>query len=198
MRICKAVVGISCLIVLVLLVYWKLPSEFRPSFYELSVIVGGVLGICLAWWRCRTADKNFKQERYRIGSELLDMDRPYAARVAGAAILAELAKEDPNQYDATVMKAFEAYLAFPPVYSGQIGCHKRGKVDYKSRDTEEVVRAINARTTRQRKRYCVVLPKFAPFTVTENGGVEGNPEHADYKEWEKAEGKRPMYGNYIR
>ena len=195
MRIRNAVLVIfACLILSGLTIaYWNFKSPVRHEFYEYMIIIGGLVGIIFAYWRCKTADENFKQDRYRIGSELLDMHGPYAARVAGAATLAALAKKDPSQYDARVMKAFEAYLAFPPVYGGQIGGHQKGKVDYKSRDTEEVVRAINARTRRQRKRYRVVLPQFSPFIVTRNGDVKGNPKHPDYQEWEKVEGQAPTY-----
>ena len=195
MRGRDVVVAIFAFLLLLLLTiaYWKCPSANRHEIYEFAVIVGGILGIVFAYWRCRTADDNLNHERFRVGSEMLKMDGPYAARVEGAAILSGLAKKDPSRYDVTVMKTFEAYLAFPPAYGSDIGAHKEGEVDFMSSDIVEVVRTINARIPRQRRRYKLDLPGFAPFLVLEDGKVGANPDHAGYKKWMEVERKAPEY-----
>ena len=119
----RAVVCIAGLVISSLtVVYWVCPSQAHRQVYEFTLLVGGVIGLLFAYWRCHTADKNRKQEQYRIGSALLDLrNRHYVERVAGAARLSDLVKEDPKQYDVRVMKAFEAFLAFPPGFGCQIG-----------------------------------------------------------------------------
>ena len=114
-------------------------------------------------------------------------------RVAGAATLADLAKKDPKNYDATVMKAFETFLTYPPKFSGPLGRHKKGEIDYHSRDTQEIVKAINARTQKQRARYRIQLPLRAPFLVTDNDDVKADPMHPDFDKWATAEGTPPSY-----
>lgn len=181
------------ILLLLTIAYWACPSADRHDIYEFAVMVGGILGILFAYWRCRTADDNLNHERFRVGSEMLKIDMPYASRVEGVAVLSGLAKNDPRRYDKTAMKVFEAYLAFPPNYGSDLGDHERGKVDFASRDTVEVVRAINARTQRQRKQYRLELPSFAPFIVLRDGDVDANPEHPDYIDWKRIEGKAPEY-----
>ena len=189
----------AALIILFLTVaYWICPLQTHRKLYEFSLLMGGIIGLLFAYWRCHTADENRKQEQYRIASELLDMNKShYAERVAGAATLSDLVNSDPKQYGIRVMKTFEAFLEFPPSFGGEIpgqeGAHLEGQVDYKSRDTEEIVNTINTRTPKQRKRYRIVLRHFAPFAVTEKGDVEPNPKHKDYENWVKAEGQRPIY-----
>lgn len=178
--------------------WWLWPFHPHRELSELSLLIGGLLGLSFAYWRCHTADENRRQEQYRIASELLDMKKShYAARVAGAATLTDLLKEDPDQYDVRIMKTFEAFLEFPPQFGGSVpgtnGIHPTGTVDYMSRDTEEVVRTISTRTKRQRKRYRIALRHFAPFTVTEDGNVTPNFQHADYKTWMAVEGEPPTY-----
>ena len=174
--------------------YWIACPQYRKEIYQFTLLLGGAFGLVFAFWRCITADNSLKQERYRIGSELLDTKHnDYAARVAGVTTLAALAREDLKNYDTIVMKAFEAFLAFPPGFGSPIGDHKKGDIDYKSRDTEEIVKAINFRTRKQRDGYRIKLPCYAPFVVTDTGDVEANPEHSSYLSWKEAEGQPPSY-----
>lgn len=179
---------------------WPPPENER--FRDSVLLVGGTFGLWFGCWRCITADENLKQERYRIGSELLNWkNHDYVSRVAGAATLAELARTDPKNYDAKVMKAFEAFLTFPPKFGSQIEKHREGEIDYESQDTVEIVRAINERTRGQRGRYRISLPRRAPFLVVDSDNedghkpdnVEPNPHHPDYRKWIEATDKPPAY-----
>ena len=169
--------------------YWDW-SHLRTDIYQFTLMVGGAFALGLAYWRSSTADSNLKQDQFRIGSELLDTRSPYVSRVAGAAILAQLVKEDPDNYHIIVMKAFEGFLEYPPRYGS--GKERAGKIDFLSRDTLEVVRAINTRSKKLRELYCLELPcsEYAPFMINGNGDVEPNYVHKDFdayiqEQWEK-------------
>ncbi len=75
------------------------------------------------------------------------------------------------------MRAFEAFLSFPPRYGKN--AEKEGQVDYTSRDTVAVVQTINKRSRKQREAYPITLPPNRPFRVTENSDVERNPDYDD-------------------
>ena len=157
-------------------------TDIAQIIYQAVIVVGAPLGLWLAYRRCRTADHNLEQEKFRIGSELLDIERrDYAARVAGAAILAELSKENPEKYTRLAMKAFEAFLEFPPRFGH--GHFLANRTDYGSRDALEIVRAINRRSRREKAAYpSISLSERSPFRIQDDK-VTGDPDHEDGRHW---------------
>ena len=142
-----------------------------------------VAGAVLTW---RSAQKTLKHKQYETAAaQLRGVSTPgswnYVTRTAAIATLAKLAKDHPNDYDEPVMRAFEAFLSFPPRY-GQ-NAKKQGKVDYTSRDTVAITDTINERpkgwwTWRGwQKAYAIDLPPCRPFRVTRDGKVEPNPDY---------------------
>ena len=180
------------------LVLWVCRDDNSLGLPNAALTIVGISGLFFAYWRCYTADENRKQEQYRIASELLGMkDRPFAASVAGAATLADLMRDDPVQYEDRVMRMFEAFLEFPPVFGGELqgmeDKHLRGHVDYRSRDTVVIVEAMNARARESRLQKRAELRSSAPFRVTGCGLIAANPKHEDHLNWIRADGTPPTY-----
>ena len=68
-------------------------------------VVGGVVGLCFAAWRCVTADRNLLRERCQMGMELLSLNpKRYTARVAGASILSDILNDRSNKYDGAILR----------------------------------------------------------------------------------------------
>ena len=160
---------------------WSCPKIVREDVYHFALFFGGWVGILLAYWRCVTADKNLKQDRYRVGAELLDTrNRNYAARVAGAATLAELAKQDPQHYADVVARAFAAFLAYPPRYDGG---PNNGKIDFQSQDTVVAKDALNeivsSGALNSSGKCSIFFPEDAPFRF-EDGVVKSHQDHPDH------------------
>ena len=96
--------------------FWCLFKANHDEIRTLSLVIVGIFGLCFAFWRCVIADRILKQERDRIrdrGKPARYKNHDYPSRVAGSAILTEIAKDDPKNYKKWVMKAFEAFLTYP-------------------------------------------------------------------------------------
>ena len=169
------------------------------SIYKIALIVGAAVGIGLAVWRCRTADKNLLQERFKIGSELMDMDKHhYSVRVSGAVILAELARKYPKTYEIPVMTTFEAFLEYPPCFSKHMAQNMYGYgmtdrlIDYGSRDTIFIINAIHNRTRKQRAIYKTFhLSPLSPFYVDPQGRICASEYDPSYQSWINERGSPP-------
>ena len=152
-----------------------------------TVISAGIAvgGAFLTW---KSAQKTLRHKQYETASAQLRSVSTaghwnYVTRTAAIATLAKLAKDYPKDYDEPVMRAFEAFLSFPPRYG--TNAVKEGQVDYTSRDTVAIVDAINDRPKgwcrwgTWVKAYAIKLPPRRPFRVTDHGGVERNPNYYD-------------------
>ena len=145
-----------------------------------TVAIGAVVA---AIFGVRATLKTLRHKQYETAANLiLSGDHRsggwmYVTRTAAVAALAKLAKDYPKDYDEPVMRAFEAFLSFPPRYG--INAKKEGQVDYTSRDTVAIVQTINDRSKKQREAYPISLPPDRPFRVTAEGGVERNPDYEE-------------------
>jgi len=158
-------------------------------------VIGGVVGLCLAAWRCLTADRNLLRERCQMGMELLSLNpERYAARVAGASILSDILNRRSSKYDEAILRAFEAYLFSPSVFSGNLAGHKKGETDYESRETYLVVSALRRYTKKQGSLPLLPLPPGLVFTITRNT-VEPAEDHGHYKRWMEVRGRPPEYSD---
>lgn len=179
-------------------------ADCLEAAYHAFVIVGGVAAFILAVRRIRIAEKNLRQEHFKIAGELLaPRDHGYASRVAGAVMMAEIARKDPRNYEKPVMRAFEAFLEHPPRYADirvhQVGValgDQKKMIDYESRDTVTIIEAIRERTHKQR----CVYPNFtlsaeAPFVLWEDDKhIICNPTNLSYGPWKQRHGGRsPSY-----
>ena len=146
-------------------------------------IIGAVGAVGAAFLGVRATLKTLRHSQYETAAKMIwsgdhrSGGWNYVTRTAAIATLAKLAKDYPRDYDEPVMRAFEAFLSFPPRYGRN--AEKEGQVDYTSRDTVAIVQTINKRARKQREAYPMTLPPDRPFRVTEQGDVECNP---DYKE----------------
>ena len=171
------------------------------AIYKIGLIVGGVIGIGLGVWRCRTADKNLLQERFRIEAELMDMDKHhYSVRGSGAVTLVELAKNYPAIYEVSVMTTFEAFLEYPPCFSEQIAQKMHGYgttdrlVDYGSRDTISIINAIHNRTRKQKAIYKNFhLSPLSPFYADHKGRIYASEYDSSYQSWVNERGMPPTF-----
>ena len=169
-------------------------EAIRVVILSVGVVVG-IFGLCFAWWRCRTADRNLLRERCQMGMELLSLNpERYTARVAGASILSDILNDRSSKYDEAILRAFEAHLFSPSVFGGNLAGHKKGETDYESRDTYLVVSALRRYTKTQGALPLLPLPPGKVFTITRNK-VEPNEKHEDYKRWMKARGRPPEYSD---
>ena len=175
---------------------WILENSEAIRVVILSLgVVGGLVGLCFARWRCLTADRNLLRERCQMGMELLSLNpERYAARVAGASILSDILDDRSSKYDEAILRAFEAHLFAPSFFGGNIAGHKTGETDYESRDTYLVVSALRRYTKKQGSLPLLSLPPGLRFTITRNT-VEPNKDHEHYKRWMEAKGKPPEYGD---
>ena len=159
---------------------WEWLSWLVPTIGALGA-VGGAVGAALLGMKA--ALKTLRHRQYETAAKMIQLENHssgegnYFTRTAAIAALAKLAKDYPKDYDEPVMRAFEAFLSFPPRYGRN--AEKEGQVDYTSRDTVAIVQTINKRAREQRKAYPISLPPDRPFRVTAEGDVEPNP---DYKE----------------
>ena len=148
-----------------------------------SWLVGaiGVIGtVGAAFLGVRATLKTLRHRQYETAAKMLQaVDQPrgpdYVTRTAAIAALAKLAMDYPEDYDEPVMRTFEAFLSFPPLYG--VNAAKEGQVDYTSRDTVAIVQTIEKRSKKQRATYQVSLPPDRPFRVTAGGDVECNPNY---------------------
>lgn len=166
-----------------------------------NIILGGGLigGAVFATWRCRTADRNLRREKCHMGIEGLKIDstNSYAYRVAMAALLSDMLNQLSTEYDCSILRAFEAFLTYPPRFSGNVGEYRLGEVDYESRDTIIMVNALRCYTTKKwwkrwkwRPEPLRELPKGSPFTITPRT-CDPNTCCEDYQKWLKATGNTP-------
>lgn len=145
-----------------------------------TVAIGAVVA---AIFGVRATLKTLRHKQYETAANLIMSGDHrsggwmYVTRTAAVAALAKLAKDYPKDYDEPVMRAFEAFLSFPPRYGRN--ATKEGQVDYTSRDTIAIVQTINQRSSKQRKAYPISLPPDRPFRVTAEGGVERNPDYEE-------------------
>ncbi len=146
------------------------------ALVPLLALVGG--GIAL--WRSMIANRNLRQERFKVGAELLSYGQNYIGRTAGAAILAKLISEHPKEFDFPVTRTFEGILEHPARYQGSPGNpHVPSKVDYFSPDTVIIVKALNARKIKYRKKHPLRLSAGGPFISNRDSIVEPNYTHPD-------------------
>ena len=148
--------------------------------YYCGILVLGALGLFFAWRRLGIADRNARQEKFRLGAELVGRsgEANYVGRVAGARILAQLLKEYPKEFNEIMLEPFEAFLQFPPTY-GKGAVFER-RIDYFSLDTQIIKDALNGRDRKIKKKHLVRLPGETPFTVNEHGDVLADSRHPDY------------------
>ena len=140
----------------------------------------GAVALYIAHRRFKVADRNRLEDQFVVGAELLDSQvrhTSYVGRTAGAVTLADLALNNPDEYDERVMRVFQSFLDFPPRYGKNH--EKERQVDYTSIDTVTVVETIDRRKDRERKNYRVRLTEKRPFRVNDAGNVEPNPEYDD-------------------
>lgn len=155
---------------------WELFQWLVGTIVAIGTIVAAIFGV-------RATLKTLRHKQYETAANLiLSGDQrsggwKYVTRTAAVAALAKLAKDYPKDYDEPVMRAFEAFLSFPPRYGRNAA--KEGQVDYTSRDTVAVVQTINRRARKQRQAYPISLPPDRPFRVTAAGDVEPNPDYTD-------------------
>lgn len=149
---------------------------------KLGLAVAALGAVATAWFNGNATLRTLWNKQYEVAASQLrgagqSGGWSYVTRTAAIATLAKLAKDHPADYDEPVMRTFEAFLSFPPRYDRNAA--KEGQVDYTSRDTEAVVQTINKRSQEQRCTYRIELPPDRPFRVTQDGGVEKNPEYED-------------------
>ena len=156
-------------------------EELVPILTALIAVVGA-----FATWK--SAQKTLRHKQYETAAaHLRNVEQSrgwnYVTRTAAIAALAKLAKDHPEDYDEPVMRAFEAFLSFPPRYGRN--AEKEGEVDYTSRDTVAITDTINERPRGWltwwgwQKAYAIDIPPDRPFRVTQNGKVEQNPDYDD-------------------
>lgn len=168
---------LAALVLFAYLYFFVFPPECRADIYHFMLLVGGAAGLYFAWIRIQVADKNYRQDRFRIGAELLSSSEQYSGKVAGVAILADLLKRHPSEFGYYAMKAFEAVLRYPPRYGGgaNVGC-----VDYQSVDTVEIAKTINELGNEFGEyKDKINLLDGDPF-IDDKGKIKPNPKHPDY------------------
>ena len=136
----------------------------------------GILAFLLACCRFRVADRNRLEDQFKTGAERLGA-ASYSLRTAGAVTLADLALSEPGEYDERVMRAFQAFLDFPPRYGENH--EKQDQVDYTSIDSLTILEAIEKREKKARERYAIRLTEGRPYRVNNEGNVERNPNYDD-------------------
>lgn len=116
------------------------------SDHEWATVVAGIVGLCLLWWRSRSANRHAEtdskrliQERFQKGAELMG-NLFMNVRWAGVVVLADLARDEGEEYKEKVLEFFLAYMSYPVKYPPQH--EKAGQIDYESRETVEVVRRL--------------------------------------------------------
>lgn len=169
-------------------------EAFRVAILALGLL-GGVVGLCFAGWRCWIANRALLRQRCQMGLELLSLNSErYTARVAGASILSELLDNNSTEYDSSILRAFEAFLFSPPRFGMDLGKHKEGETDYESRDTFLIVRALNRYACKKNAQPMLQLPCGLVFRISETT-VEPNPHHPHYASWTRARGSPPEYSD---
>lgn len=160
----------------------------RGSWDWLSWLVGaiGAIGaVGAAFLGVKATLKTLRHSQYETAAKMIHSGDHrsggwnYVTRTAAIATLAKLAKDYPDDYDEPVMRAFEAFLSFPPRYGRN--AENEGQVDYTSRDTVAIVQTINKRVRKQREAYPISLPPGRPFRITAEGDVEPNPDYEEPK-----------------
>ena len=178
-------------------------TDYLEVAYQAFIIVGGIAAFFLALKRIKIAEKNLRQEHFKIAGELLaSKDHGYASRVAGVVMMAKIARKDPSNYERPVMRAFEAFLTYPPKYSdiylNEGGTKQERMIDYESRDTVTIIEAIRERTRKQRSLYNFVLPIEAPFILLDKKHIIGNSANPSYGKWVILHnGRRPSYEKLV-
>lgn len=154
--------------------------EILEWIFQNGVAIGAVFA---AYFGAMATLKTLRHKQYETAANMLSPSDHssggwnYVTRTAAIGSLAKLAKDHPKDYDEPVMRAFEAFLSFPPRYGRN--AEKEGQVDYTSPDTVAIVQTINSRVEKQRKACSISLPPDRPFRVTDDGKVERNPDYRD-------------------
>lgn len=150
-----------------------------------GLVIAAPVALILAVWRSLVAEQQSKiseksliNEQFKSGVELLGHKNP-TVRLGAISTLNEMAELYPETLYARVMGLFETFLTYPPRFGPDQREHKKGEVDYESRDTLEIIRIINARTPEQRARYQFHLPDTAPFTFDDEDDLEINLYYQD-------------------
>ena len=155
---------------------WDWLSWLVGTFVAIGAVVAAFFGV-------RATLKTLRHSQYETAAKMIETgDYPsgglnHVTRTAAIASLAKLAEDYPKDYDEPVMRAFKAFLSFPPRYGRN--AEKEGQVDYTSRDTVAILQTINKRSRKQRGAYPISLPPDRPFRVTAEGGVERNPDYEE-------------------
>ena len=170
---------------------WLARPQESPSatIRNAGLVIAAPVALILGVWRsiiaqkqADTAEKSLINEQFKSGVELLGHKSP-TVRLGAISTLNEMAELYPETLYARVMNLFETFLTYPPRFGSDQGEHKKGAVDYGSRDTLEILRIIKARTSQQCKKHQFSFPPGAAFVATKNE-VKPNKEHLDYKKWE--------------
>ena len=179
---------------------WHAIVDSSGAIHFLIVFSGSIsgtfiagLGLLLAIKKHRLLAQNSLREQYQMGMDLLNIKpRHHTARVAGVTILSQILNSKSTEYDNSILRSFESFLFSPPVFSGNIGRHKAGEIDYESRDTYTVVIALRRYVKQRNAKNMLSLPEGLPFVISQNW-VEPNRDYPDYKRWIEARGKPPEY-----
>ena len=171
--------------------FWDwLTQQESPSatIRNAGLVIAAPVALILAVWRsiiaqkqAGTAEKNLINEQFKSGIELLGHESA-TVRLGGISTLSEMGDLYSETLYVRVMKLFETFLTHPPTFESDQE-HKKGEVDYGSRDIREILKIINTRTPQQCKQYQFRFPPGAAFVATKNE-VRPNKEHLDYKKWE--------------
>ena len=170
---------------------WLAHPQESPSatIRNASLVIAAPVALVLAVWRsiiaqkqADTAEKNLINEQFKFGVELLGHESA-AVRLGGISTLNVTAELYLETLYERVMKLFETFLTYPPRFESDQGEHKKGEVDYGSRDILEILRIMKARTSQQCKKHQFSFPPGAAFVATKNE-VKPNKEHLDYEKWE--------------
>ena len=148
--------------------YWCWFENNHEAIRTLALVLAGIIGLGLAWWRARTADrqaratqlqsetaeKNLLNEQFKSGVDLFtrsegSLGGSLVTRLGGAATLAEMARLYPDVLHVRVMELFAAFLRYNPSRYGQ-GAPEEGRIDFDSPDNREIVNAIDGRTEGQK------------------------------------------------
>ena len=93
------------------------PDAFMPDIFQPGPIVA-IATIVVAFISVRSTLKTLRHKQYETAANMISSEGGlrHFTRTAAIGSLAKLAKDYPKEYDEPVMRAFEAFLSFPPRY----------------------------------------------------------------------------------
>ena len=134
--------------------FWDwLTQQESPSatIRNAGLVIAAPVALILAVWRsiiaqkqAGTAEKNLINEQFKSGIELLGHESAMV-RLGGIYTLSEMGDLYSETLYVRVMKLFETFLTHPPTFESDQE-HKKGEVDFGSRDILENLKIINTRT----------------------------------------------------